>query len=93
MSLLDRIGELFDAVLMRFLRRFLRKPEDCEHAWIVYCVATRQRCLELYCNQCFVAGAVFDPTEEEWRKALGAPSNPYSWSQKGRVTIGKGRVI
>jgi hypothetical protein len=74
-----------------FLAKHLPKPDisKCNHAWVVYATAAHPVCLELYCKRCAVFGAVLDPTAEEWRRALGAPSAPYSWVDASRVQVGK----
>lgn len=81
-------------LLNSFVRRYcLEDPAACEHEWTVYSTATRQVCLEVYCDRCAITGTVFDPSAEEWSEAFHAPSKPYRWHDKSRVTVGRSRMI
>jgi hypothetical protein len=71
MSLLERFR-------VWFLKRYvLDDPATCTHERVVYCVALNDHCLELHCNNCALTSAVFNPTNEEWRRGLAAPSDPF----------------
>lgn len=59
----------------------------CEHDWVVYSTALAEVWLMLECFDCGAHGSVDDPSKEEWSAAFSAPSNPYRWDDKSRVTI------
>lgn len=76
------------------LKKFiLENPTTCAHEWMIYSTALNQHCLELHCNKCAVVGSVFNPTEEEWKKAFHAPDNPYRWHDNQRVTVGTYQML
>jgi hypothetical protein len=59
----------------------------CDHQWVVYSTAMAEVWLMLECFFCGAHGSVDDPSSAEWSEAFHAPSNPYEWSDKSRVTI------
>ena len=65
----------------------LNRIHSCDHKWVVYSTALAEVWLMLKCLYCGAHGSVDDPTTEEWAEAFDAPSNPYSWADKSRVTI------
>ncbi len=80
---MDIIGKFFRWMI----KRLPGDPSTCEHEWEVYCVALEDEFLEVHCRNCSILGAVKEPTEHEWNKALSAPSNPYLWTDKERVSF------
>ena len=90
MPLRQKLNNFFTKLLKRYV---LNDSATCKHEWTVYSTATAQVCLELYCNNCAICGAVFEPTAEEWSQAFHAPSKPYRWHDNDRVTVGTTRMI
>jgi len=77
--------------IYRFLLKVLPRQDvaTCQHEWWVYSTALSEGWLELYCKRCQVAGAVKDPTKEEWAQGFHAPEKEYRWEQSERVHIGE----
>jgi hypothetical protein len=59
----------------------------CTHEWVVFSTALQEVCLMVVCVNCGVNGTVNDPSEDEWRRAFRAPSQPFKWDAKERVTV------
>ena len=83
------VGE--DVSLLKWFRkliwgqRFWDPYAPCDHDWQVVCLITSEIALQTQCKRCSLYGSVSDPTEEEWAKGFGAPSNPYDWLEPQRV--------
>jgi hypothetical protein len=61
---------------------------SCNHEWVVFSTALAEVWLMLQCvHHCSAYGSVDDPNSDEWAEAFYAPSDPYLWADKSRVTI------
>lgn len=65
----------------------LGRVRECDHEWIVYSTALAEVWLMLRCFRCGAHGSVDEPTDTEWAEAFHAPSDPYPWADKSRVTV------
>lgn len=64
------------------------RPQQAHaHEWVVFSTAITEGWLMLQCVRCGLHGTVEDPTGEEWSEAFHAPSKPYRWRDKSRVTV------
>ena len=59
----------------------------CNHEWVVFSTVLSDVLLLVQCVGCGACGTVDDPSEDEWRAAFRAPSEPYRWNASGRVTV------
>jgi hypothetical protein len=84
------VGKLWIFLLKKFV---FGDPKKCAHEWVVYSRALNQNCLELHCSNCALVGTVDNPTDEEWSRAFGANSKPYSWPANERVSVGTHQML
>jgi len=56
-----------------------------KHDWWVYSTVLDGRAILVECRNTGQRGSIIDPTNEEWKKAFHAPSNPYPWPDATRV--------
>lgn len=71
----------------KLVTRSQQNVGDCNHEWVVFSTALQEVCLMVECVECGAFGTVDDPTSDEWRRAFRAPSRPYKWDAKERVTV------
>jgi len=73
-------------------RSLLSEGSDaCDHDWGVISTVLKDVWLLAQCVECGAYGRVSDPSDEEWRQAFHAPSNPYPWSDNERVELLPGK--
>lgn len=70
----------------------LNRIRQCDHDWVVCSTAMAEVWLILTCLCCGAHGSVDDPSADEWDEAFHAPTDPYKWSDKSRVTV-RGRLV
>ena len=86
--------KFFSKLWRKFIIRYiLDNPGECSHEWEVYNVALNDHSLELSCNNCALVGSVYELSDDEWERGLGAPSKPYIWEDESRVIEGKYQLI
>lgn len=56
-----------------------------ERDWWVYSTVIDGRLICVKCRNTGIRGTIADFTEDEWRRAFEAPSNPYRWDDANRV--------
>ena len=59
----------------------------CKHRWEVYSTALCPPTIMVRCLDCDATGSITDYTQEEWRAAYHAPSNPFVYIGEGTVEI------
>ena len=56
-----------------------------ERDWWVYSTVLYGRAILVECRKTKARGSIIDPTDEEWKRAFHAPSQPYPWPDSSRV--------